>query len=185
MSIADWLGGQICSFYSQWPEDQWSLHLLQCGRGKGTWIARKWLLVSHPLCDHVQLQKVQGNKSHPWVGNEEKRTFWQIALTNMMLPKLMWPSLPQIWLYHPCDGIADWELRLTATVQNHEGIMSCKSSLGKNQNSKFEVGFYWMCNAFALSSSWKIVNRTIPSRGTIFIYHRKCLVRIRHHVCTE
>lgn len=54
-------------------------------------------------------------------------------------------------IIYPCDQVADWELRNTATAQ-HNGRVSHTISLPqeniKIQNSKYN--FHWMCIAFTL-----------------------------------
>ena len=46
-----------------------------------------------------------------------------------------------VLVVHPCDHEAAWVLRLTATAQKHERVSIHIASLGKDQNSKFEVQF--------------------------------------------
>lgn len=61
---------------------------------------------------------------------------------------------------YPGVLVADGELQLAATEQHHmrEYLLNITSTR-KDQNSKFEVHFYWMCIAFAPWLSWTMVSQ--------------------------
>lgn len=62
-----------------------------------------------------------------------------------------------VWLFHPQDWMAKWELQLSATAQPQEAIIYI-TSLRKNPNSEFGYGFYRMSIAFTRLQSQKILS---------------------------
>lgn len=50
----------------------------------------------------------------------------------------------------PCDGEAGGCAHCSCPA-SQKGTVACIISRGKDQNSKFEYGFYWMPMTFALS----------------------------------